>query len=62
MTTKRVLEITNTSTCNQNLHREMRQNFSQRTLIYEVTTANGFWLSLTRKEKLMSDISQVPAW
>lgn len=62
MTTKRVLGITNTSTCNQNLHREVRQIFSQRTLIYEVTTASGFWLSLTRKEKLMSDISQVPAW
>lgn len=62
MTTKHVLGITNTSTCNQNLHREVRQNFSQRTLNYEVTPASSFWLSLTHKEKLMSDISQVPAW
>lgn len=61
MTTKCVLEITKTSTCNQNLHREVKQNFSQRSLNYEVTTASGFWLSLTCKEKLMSDISQVPA-
>lgn len=62
MTTKSVLGIANTSTCNQNLHREGRQNFSQRTLNYEVTTARGSWLNLTCKEKLMSDTSQVPAW
>lgn len=31
------------------LHREVRQNFSQSTLSYEVTTASSFWLDLTHK-------------
>lgn len=46
---KRMLRITNTTTCNQNLHREIRQIFFQRTLNYEVRTASGFWLGLTHK-------------
>lgn len=49
MTMKHVLRFTNTITCNQNLHREVRGNFSQRTLNYEVITASGFWLGLTHK-------------
>lgn len=49
MTIKVILGITNTTTCNQNLHREVRQNSSQRTLSYKVTTASSFWLGLTHK-------------
>lgn len=49
MTIKGVLGISSATTCNQNLHREVRQNSSQRTLNYEVTTASSFWLGLTHK-------------